>query len=174
MGKTIDAARLRDLVSYDPQSGEFVARVDRHKVAAGQRLGFPRKDGYWRMTIDGRKYLCHRLAWLYVTGRWPKDQVDHADGNRSNNAFANLRECTNGENRQNLSKQSFASRRSHVGVWYRHDRHAWTARLVVDGITHNLGHFSTEAAAIAAHEAKKAELHWFQPRFRDEEARLAA
>ena len=54
--------------------------------------GSVHSTGYVRIGVDGGKYTAHCLAWLYTHGVWPSDQIDHINGNRSDNRIANLRE----------------------------------------------------------------------------------
>ncbi len=92
-------ARARHLLDYDEASGHFTWRVDRgHAFKAGTRAGHQRPDGYRAIFVDGRHTLEHRLAVFWVTGAWPGEYVDHENGDRADNRFANLRCCTHKEN----------------------------------------------------------------------------
>lgn len=82
--------RLRELLDYDPETGVFRWKEPRRKCRVGEVAGSLRKDGYVKIQVDGRFYQAHRLAWLCVYGVWPS-AIDHIDGNRANNAIANLR-----------------------------------------------------------------------------------
>lgn len=77
-------------------------RLDRwNNRYAGQVAGHYRKDGYYIVNIDKKLYLAHRVIWLYVTGEWPEKDIDHIDGNPSNNVFENFRLVTSSENHKN-------------------------------------------------------------------------
>lgn len=112
------------------------------------------RDRYRLITIDGRQYRAHQLAWLYMTGKWCPLVIDHRDGDSSNNRWSNLRSAT-------LS-QSNANRRLHrnnscglKGV--SRDRGGWRATIHKDRQKHHLGVFPTpqEAHAAYAKEARK-------------------
>jgi hypothetical protein len=103
----LTAERLREVVTYDPETGLFRWRVNRAPRAkagdvAGAVLGH---NGRVRIKIDGHLHLAHRLAWLYVRGRWPRDELDHIDRNPLNNAIGNLREASRSQNARNRSRR---------------------------------------------------------------------
>lgn len=85
--------RLMELLFYDPNSGYFIWKVYRnYNAKRGDVAGWERPDGYIHISIDGKRYLTHRLAWLYVHGYFPENEIDHKDRNPSNNKIENLRE----------------------------------------------------------------------------------
>lgn len=86
--------RLRSRLSYDPVSGICLWTKTR-SIAGNIQNG---KGIYRRIGVDGRWYLAHRLVWFYVHGVWPKNELDHIDGNGLNNSLSNLRECNRVEN----------------------------------------------------------------------------
>lgn len=94
----ITADRVRELLDYCPETGEFRNRISRRASPAGKLVGTMLPIGYLQIKIDRKCYYCHRLAWLYVHGVWPLE-IDHIDHDRSNNRIANLRSVTH---RQNL------------------------------------------------------------------------
>ena len=103
----LTAERLREVLAYDPDTGVFTwkARTSPFsRVNVGDVAGNLRRDGYIEICVDGRKHQSHRLAWLYVYGEWPADQIDHINGIRTDNRIANLREANNAENHHNLRK----------------------------------------------------------------------
>ena len=77
--------RLKQLLHYDPETGEF------SRVAKGRGYHKPvnslYEDGYYRIGVDRRIYMANRLAWLYMTGKWPKEIIDHRDLDKSNNIY---------------------------------------------------------------------------------------
>lgn len=107
MAKTdLTAQRLRELLHYDPETGIFT-RIAKpipkaNRMPLGPVPGSPSGHGYMRIGVDGSRYYAHRLACLFMTGQWPKDDMDHIDHDRSNNKWANLRLATRSENMQNL------------------------------------------------------------------------
>lgn len=96
MKKTLPTAdRLREVMDYNPETGEFTRR------SSGKTTAMHSTEPYLRIRIDGIDYRAHRLAWLYVTGKEPEDIIDHIDGNSQNNRFSNLREANTVQNKLN-------------------------------------------------------------------------
>jgi hypothetical protein len=158
-------ALVRELFTYEPTSGELRRRVDRwagsHRrilaARAGDRAGWANSAGYLQVNVAGRLYLVHRIAFLIIEGRWPNDQIDHLDGDRTNNAWANLREVdrqTNSENRRRAQRNNQSGL---LGV-YPH-RKRWRAQICVNGKQCYLGDFDTAEGAHAAYLAAKREYH---------------
>jgi HNH endonuclease len=82
-GEPITAPLLRQVLSYEPRTGTFWWRVSRGGKAIRSAAGFQSGRGYVNICVGGRHYRAHRLAWLYVTGRWPKEEIDHVNRNRA-------------------------------------------------------------------------------------------
>ena len=155
--------RLHELLSFDPESGLFRWKVrTSNRVAVGAIAGSAASDGYLQIKIDRRKYLSHRLAWLYVHGRWPAEQLDHINGVRTENRIANLREATNAENAQNCAVRR-NNKSGHPGVRWHKAAGKWQAEIKINRVQKCLGRFESLEAAIAARQAAKANLHTFQP-----------
>lgn len=153
-------AELRELLSYDPLTGEFrrlTTRGPKHK--AGQIAGGVTAHGYINITIDGVRYYGHRLAWLFATGEWPKDQIDHADMDRTNNRFANLREASNSDNLCNRGPTK-RSKTGYRGVSYATDRKRkpWVA-VVTKGARRFMRRFATREEAAARRQVAAQEIH---------------
>ena len=99
----LTGSRLEQLLNDDQETGIFTWRGGHKKVRAGMIAGTPDKDGYICIKIDQIMYKAHRLAWLWMTGDWPTEEVDHKDLDKSNNRFGNLREATHSQNNINLA-----------------------------------------------------------------------
>jgi hypothetical protein len=146
--------RLKSLVSYDPMTGGFRWLVDRTRgVRAGDLVKEARsKLGYLRICLDGRRYLSHRVAWLYVTGNWPACDVDHRDRVRDNNRWTNLREATDKQQSENRTI-SIKNRSGATGVFWRPEKKRWIARIKHFGKIYRSRHFLTFEEAVAARAA---------------------
>jgi len=136
--------RLRDVLAYDPETGVFTWR------ATGKLAGGYAGDGYWRIMVDYKEYRAGRLAWLYMMGRWPVDEAEHRDGDKTNDRWANLREASR---RQNLANRKVMgnSRLGVKGVELHHG--SYRVRIRVNGKRVLVGTFDTIEAASAAYAA---------------------
>lgn len=98
----IDAALVRMMFNYDPETGLFTRLTSPAPNApAGAVAGRRNTFGYVQICINGRRYVAHRLAWLYMTGAWPDEEIDHINRDPSDNRWRNLRAATRGQNRVN-------------------------------------------------------------------------
>lgn len=103
----LTAERLRRIVKYDPETGSFEWLMSlSFRRPLGSECGEIKASGYRLIGIDGRRYRAHRLAWLYMKGHWPSLQIDHRNGVRSDNRWANLREATQAQNSANMMRSS--------------------------------------------------------------------
>lgn len=156
----LTSERLRELLHYDPETGIFTWRVRASSSAQiGAVAGSPEKDGRVRITVDGKHYLAYRLAWLWVLGGWPEHQIDHEDGDPSNNRWANLREATHAQNQQNIRRAKKNSTHGFLGVTKSRDK--WRCGIRLNGKYHGRCGFPTPEAAHAAYLELKRELHEF-------------
>jgi hypothetical protein len=159
----LTAERVREVLEYDPNTGVFTWAVtlnNRGKkgTVAGCRTGAIRQPNRIVIGIDGRMYLAHRLAWLYIHGSWPAKQLDHVDGDEGNNRIANLREANNSENHQNLRRARRDNKSGFLGVSKRPSG-KWICRIVVAGASVHIGTFPTAEAAHAAYVYAKRTHH---------------
>ena len=158
----LTAERLREVLSYDPATGKFLRKTSAGGVPIGAVAGHLSDQGYQMLRIDGRAYRGHRLAWLYVHGRWPADQLDHINGVRDDNRVENLRESTQAENLQNQGIRA-SNKAGHPGVFWNAKTGRWWAYININRRRIHLGCFSTKNEAISARVSAKADLHPFNP-----------
>lgn len=146
-------ARLKEFLSYDPETGVFTnVKSGKGRKPVGAVAGSPHKHGYLSSMIDGKNYLHHRLAWFYVHGYFPPSDTDHINGVRNDNRLCNLRPAERFENCQNVEAR---------GVWFEAGK--WRAEVTVRQRRHYLGRHASKAGAEAAYAEAKARLHAFQP-----------
>jgi len=171
---SITIEQLRETLKYDPSTGKFTwcRRTEDYPaplasirafntILAGKQVYEENHRGYGRMTLLGRRYKSHRVAWALHTGDWPIDQVDHINGDRADNRIENLREATQRENSRNM-KTPATNTSGVIGVCWDKKRRRWTAQVKVDGRTVHLGSFTNFDNAVAARAAAEVE-HGFHP-----------
>jgi hypothetical protein len=151
----LTVSQLREALTYDSETGCFTWLTPRGKAKAGSTAGTIVGNGYRHITVFGRQLLAHRLAWLYVHGRWPAAQIDHINGNRDDNRITNLREAIPSQNSHN-SKLPVTNTSGFKGVSW-HVRHRkWIASIRLESKLRYLGSFdNVEDAARAYAEASK-------------------
>jgi len=145
---------LKSRVTYDPETGIFVWC----NGYGGVREGFPaakpcsgeRAKGYSRVVIDSREYKAHRLAWFYMTGEWPPDQIDHVNGIGSDNRWVNLRLANQSQNKAN--SRAYINSKSQIKgvIWSARDQ-IWLATIHVNGKQVYLGRFTDVREAAKAY-----------------------
>jgi HNH endonuclease/AP2 domain len=154
--------RVMEVLDYDPDTGIFRWKVRlSNSIHVGDIAGSPDGEGYLMIRLDNRYYKAHRLAWLYVHGAWPDDQIDHINTDPADNRIANLRQATQLLNKQNSRRSHRDSASRYLGVSWDRARSKWLAQICVNGQRKNLGRFDTEEAAYAAYLAAKAAIHPF-------------
>ena len=152
----LSAAQARELLAYDPETGILTWKVRRGRVLAGTEAGFLKRR-YVCTTVGYRVYRNHRLAWLIHYGEWPNDQVDHIDGDHSNNRIANLRQADCSVNNQNLRVSRTSNKLGVLGVCI--ERGKYRGAIEVCGRCRFLGRYDTIEEASNAYLKAKRELH---------------
>jgi hypothetical protein len=169
----LTAKVVRELLDYNPDTGVLTWRErDRrwfknigawHRwnvCYAGKRTGCLDNRQRRCIGIFGRQYLEHRVVFLWMTGRWPKPEVDHIDHDTTNNKWKNLRKASRKENAKNQSL--FRTNKSgHVGI-YRCYNWGYLVQIGVNGRIHQLGRFPTMQKAIAARLAAQRQHGFFK------------
>ena len=150
-------------LEYSEISGCFTWAFDpRGKPGLkGKKAGFL-VNGYTliKTTIGGKKasFFAHRLAWLYVYGEWPNSEIDHINGDRSDNRIQNLRDATHSENQQNRRAASKKSKTGVLGVHPTPDGR-YVAQISINGRSVKIGRFRSVEDAQAAYIETKREIH---------------
>lgn len=155
----LTAERLREVVHYDPESGEFTWKLRIGvKAIIGARAGWAHSAGYVGLNVAGHKMFAHQAAWLYMTGEWPEHQIDHDNGKRSDNSWKNLRAATPTQNAGNSGKR-LSNTSGFKGVTRSANGKRWVAFLGKKAGTKYLGTFDTPEEA---HEAyiKSSREYW--------------
>ena len=151
----ITVGRLKEILSYDPQTGNFVWLEHRGRVNKGDIAGTINHAGYVAINTHGKRYMAHVLAWLYMTGEWPAEEVDHINGQRSDNRWTNLRAATRQQQQFNMPAHQ-DSRHGTKGVHLYKEKY-WCAKIRLNGRQTHIGTFKTKEAAEEAYNKAAAE-----------------
>ncbi|HGW3055140.1 TPA: HNH endonuclease signature motif containing protein [Klebsiella pneumoniae] len=153
--------RIPEFLKYDPETGEFSRiRVIGHRFKVGDKAGTVNKQGYVRIMMFGMGFQAHRLAFYFMTGELPPGdlEVDHINGNRSDNKWSNLRLVTHAVNMQNSRKPKHNTS-GHPGILQNKKTGKWAARISVSGRMIQLGEFLDKQEAINCYLAAKQRMH---------------
>ncbi len=148
---TITQSELKEILHYDPETGVFT-RIKRmgKRGKIGDEAGTKDTGGYICIKIFGTSHKAHRLAWLYVHGKFPtlpKNMIDHINGNKDDNRIINLREATHSQNMANTKSYSSSG---YKGVSKSGKK--WRAQITIDNKPIYIGTYDTKEEA---HEAYK-------------------
>lgn len=157
---------LQKVLRYEPGTGKFYWIDAYHAKRIGTEAGGLDLQGYWRIMYGRKTYRAHRLVWLFETGDWPDVDIDHINGDRSDNRFGNLRLAPDGMNAQNYPLHP-KNRCGLHGVSWVGSRNRWRAMIRVNGKQRCVGMFKSPEDAHAAYLKAKAKFHQFQPVPRD-------
>jgi hypothetical protein len=168
--EALTADYVRSILHYDPETGIFTwrERPREHFTRAnsfnswkkrfvGKPAGNKSAHGYIRINICGVLYFAHRLAWLYMTGEWPEDQIDHANLEKADNRFSNLRSASRSQNTANRPTQP-NNTSGYKGVVWDGRRNKWFVKIKINGRQKIIGYFSRDRihdAAVAYERAAR-------------------
>jgi hypothetical protein len=154
----LTAERLRELLHYDPETGDFRWVLSRKGAGGiGTLAGGINGRGYRRIGVERRRYMANVLGWLYMTGAMPTVDVDHINGVRSDNRWTNLRAVSRSVNNQNQRRAHKGNKAGLLGVSPNHAH--WAASIQVYGKKHHLGTYNTAEEAHVAYLIAKRGLH---------------
>ena len=162
---SLTAERLKELLHYDADTGVFTrVKTVNNRTKAGEVAGRLNSDGYISISVDNVTHTAHRLAFLWMEGEYPShaEPIDHINGIRNDNRWANLRQVTLQENQHNRHHADrFIGRTSErLGVSFKDKgRNRWEANIRVDRKLIYLGRFASEGEASNAYMAAKARYH---------------
>lgn len=153
----LEAARLRELLTYHPLTGIFTWNISRGSRKKDGIAGNINTTGHIQIQIDGKVFLALRLAFLWMTEKWPADRSDHRNLIKTNNVWTNLRECTHSQNRANVPCEA-RNTSGYKGVYWHAIMGRWCASIKKDGIKYALGYFDAPQEGHIAYAAKAKEL----------------
>lgn len=143
----ITQKELKERLQYNENTGIFTWLKKTKKIKIGAIAGGLNVHGYIIIQINGKPYSAHRLAWLYIHGEWPKNQIDHINGIKNDNRIENLRDIIHRENQQNTHKHRNGKL---VGCNFHKPAKKWQAKIQIKNKDYHLGLYNTE---LEAHEA---------------------
>jgi hypothetical protein len=149
--KTITQEELKEVLDYSPETGVFTRKVSNSpRVKVGDVAGSVDKaNGYRYIKINGKRYLAHRLAFLYMTGEFPPEEVDHISHSKDDNRWVNLRVSSHQDNQRNRSINT-NNKSGFTGVsWYK-STNKWMVQIKINGKKKHLGYFKDLTEAINA------------------------
>lgn len=154
----ITAEEVRALLDYYPETGVFRWKVRMGGILPGSIAGGDDGHGYLRVKIKGKRYMAHRLAWIYTHGAWPEAEIDHINSIKSDNRIVNLRPATRLDNCKN--KRAHRNNTSgYKGVSYVKSMGKYRASIRSNGADKHLGVFDDPQEAYGAYCRAARELH---------------
>lgn len=171
----MDQDYLKSVLDYNKETGKFTwkkrdliffksvrAANSFNSKYSGKRAGNKNISGYRTIRLHGDNYYEHRLAWMYVYGKFPKNEIDHINSNRSDNSIKNLRLATRAENSQNQQKAPSHNKYTKlIGVSFNKRAGLFIAQIKINRKNNHLGYFSDPIKAHQAYIEAKRKIHPF-------------
>jgi len=156
MKQELTQKKLKELMDYDPDTGIFTRKLGMNKV------GSIRIDGRLQICVNYKMYLAHRLAWLYVYGELPIDQIDHINCNPLDNSIKNLRLASGFQNMQNIQKAFITNKTAGLlGASFHKAMGKYRSRICLNNKTKVIGYYDTAEDAHNAYVLEKRKIHDF-------------
>lgn len=159
----IDQITLKSLLNYNPLTGVFtrITNCQYRNFKKGDAAGIINNDGYIEININGERYLAHRLAFLFMIGRFPFIDTDHINQIKTDNTWLNLRDANKSQNQQNLTKCKKNNLSTGIlGVYIRKDGFIYS-KIKINRKQIHLGYFNSIKEAESAYLAAKTKYHPF-------------
>lgn len=146
-GAKITYAEVRTLFNYDPETGKLTRRLTTSSRArAGAIVGCKNTAGYLVVRVGPTLHYVHRIIWLWMTGEWPVNVIDHIDRAPDNNKWDNLRDVSHSDNVMNKPAS---------GVWWAARDKCWVASITYNGVKTYIGEHKDRAVAEAMYADHK-------------------
>lgn len=162
LNKPICVNNGKRTILHSPEQIAKVIKVDEQgklwwvERKGGRRLDKPasniNKDGYTTICFPGKVYLAHVLAWMLYYNEWPPEHldIDHINGNKTDNRKDNLRLVSRSHNMLNSHRPSAASTSGYPGVSWSKSKQKWKAYIKINYKQIHGGYFATKEEAITA------------------------
>ena len=128
----ITQEQLKKLLDYDPETGFFKWKIaNSYRIKIGDVAGYINGSdgsGYIIITVSNKPYGAHRLAWLYTHGKFPEDQIDHINKDKTDNRLVNLRAVSGKENARNKFIPT-NNTSGHIGVIWHAKNNRWIVKV---------------------------------------------
>ncbi len=148
----ITKSELKKLFHYDKYTGLFTRLVTvKHNAKKGSLAGSVNSCGYLLFRVNTKKYRAHRMAWLYVYGANPKNEIDHINGDKLDNRIENLRDITSMENSRN--RTTSINKFGVVGLSWCKKTKKFYSRITIKRKTECLGYYFSMFDAICARKS---------------------
>lgn len=155
----ITQSELKELLDYNPDTGVFTwKKTVNSRAVILSAAGNQDYNVYIRITIYKKKYAAHRLAFLYMTGEWPKEVVDHINQIKNDNRWTNLREATVSQNNINSKKQK-NNKSGYRGVYWYNKNQRWRVQIKYKSKYITLGSYTDIKEAAEVYKKKALELY---------------
>lgn len=155
---SLPQSRLKELLNYDEKTGVFTWVKNAGSKRSGSIAGCVNVDGYTVIHVDNNDYYAHRLAYLFMTGEFPKGNIDHKNGVKGCNVWGNLRECTDQQNKFNIGLRKDNTSGFKGVSWCKLYR-KWAAQASLNGKVKHLGRYATAEQASDAYKAFVSQNH---------------
>lgn len=159
MKDLISYDELHRILDYDRESGIFIWKISHANIKIGSEAGVIDSHGYRVIRINGKLYKAHRLAWLYIYGYFPENDIDHRDRTKSHNWIDNLREVSRGCNTRNSGNRK-DNTSGIKGVCYVKNNNNWLVRITINQKTRSIGCYEDFNDAVCARLAAEQCLNW--------------
>ncbi len=156
---TLTQEKLKEILHYNPETGIFTWRVGRRGAKKGAIAGYKQPNGYIITTVYRKRCLMHRLAFFYMEGFFPENEVDHINRIKDDNRWVNLRHVSHQCNLRNISIRKNNTSGA-TGIYFDKHNNKFMARIMVNRKTIHLGRFKNFDDAVMARYKKEQELNW--------------